>query len=83
MNGPLALTLARDYESGVSVDISGHSPLVCSGGPCAVAKRTRGEGHRTLAFGGSKPLIRLSTENGPVAIRGPDDDEDEKDIVYQ
>lgn len=82
-NGPLALTLAPDYESGVSIDISGHSPLVCSGNPCMVVRRTSTEGRRTLAFGSSTPVIRLSTGNGPVAISGPDGDEDHRSVTLE
>ena len=79
-NGPIALTLAPDYRTGVRVDSSGRSPIVCSGLACETVRRDRREGHRTLVFGAEEPTIRLSTDNGPVVV-GPLPDEEEATAV--
>jgi hypothetical protein len=67
-NGPVSLTFPEDYESGVRVTMSALSPLVCTSGGCEeVAHRLPGGG-RSLDFGASQPIIRVSAENGPVQI---------------
>ena len=66
-NGPLTLMLPQDYQSPVRVDASKHSPVVCRAAQCKESVRTWDEPSR-IEFGGSTPVIRLSTVNGPVTI---------------
>jgi hypothetical protein len=66
-NGPVSLKFPETYESGVRVTMSGHSPLVCSGG-CEHFGHQLPGGSRSLDFGSSRPIIRISAGNGPVQI---------------
>jgi len=66
INGPLAVNLPDNFRSGLRLETDGHSPLSCNAEPCRNAFRDG----RNLQMNGSNDTIRLSTENGPVAIRG-------------
>lgn len=70
VNGPLSLKISDDYRSGVRVDMAGHGPVSCPSQVCRSARRQSNEDSRSLEFGesGSDPVIRLSTENGPVSV---------------
>lgn len=70
VNGPLSLKISDDYRSGVRVDMAGHGPVSCPSAVCRSARRQSNEDSRSLEFGesGSDPVIRLSTENGPVSV---------------
>lgn len=67
-NGPLTLTVPVGYSSGVRVDTSEHSPVRCVAEQCRSAARTWSEPSR-IQFGSGAPIVRLSTENGPVTVR--------------
>lgn len=69
-NGPLTLTLPDNYQSAVRVDASKHSPVECRAIQCKQAVRTW-DRPSVIEFGGSTPVIRLSTINGPVTIVSP------------
>ncbi len=71
-NGPVTLKLPPDYKSPVRVDTSKHSPVECRAVQCKDSVRTWDKPTR-IEFGGSAPVIRLSTVNGPVTIRSPGD----------
>jgi hypothetical protein len=66
VNGPLAVSVPENFRSGMRLETAGHSPMTCSAGPCRNAFRDA-DG-RTLQMNGASDTIRLSTENGPVAI---------------
>jgi len=66
-NGPLTLRLPESYMSPVRVDASKHSPIQCKAVQCKQAVRTW-DRPSVIEFGGSTPVIRLSTVNGPVTI---------------
>jgi hypothetical protein len=66
-NGPLTLTLPESYESSVHVESAGHSPVECRAAQCKQAARTW-DRPNVIEFGGSSPVIRMSTVNGPVTI---------------
>jgi DUF4097 and DUF4098 domain-containing protein YvlB len=66
-NGPLSLTLPPDYQSAVRVETSRHSPVECRASQCKQATRSWDKPN-IIEFGGSSPLIRMSTVNGPVTI---------------
>lgn len=69
INGPLAVSLPENFRSGMRLETSGHAPVACSAAPCRNAWRDG----RTMQMNGSSDSIRLSTENGPVAVhtQGP------------
>lgn len=69
-NGPLTLTVPESYLSSVRVDASKHSPVECKAIQCKQAVRTW-DRPTVIEFGGSTPVIRLSTINGPVTITSP------------
>ena len=68
-NGPISLTAPADLKSGVEVEASPHSPFhwTSAGGNGA-----RWDGERTVRLGDGPVLVRLSTVNGPVNIKGPE-----------
>ena len=65
-NGPVSVQIPKRYQSGVSLEMSAWAPLSCRGG-CEVDEGISGEPRR-LQFGGSKPVIRISSGHGPVDI---------------
>ena len=65
-NGPLSLKIPERYESGVSLNMSGNGPIHCTAG-CEEAWRPGG-GARSLLFGPARPVIRITSGNGPVDI---------------
>jgi len=69
-NGPLTLTVPESYMSSVRVDAAKHSPVECKAIQCKQAARTW-DRPTVIEFGGSTPVIRLSTINGPVTITSP------------
>ncbi len=64
-NGPLSLTIPERYESGVSLNMSGNSPIHCSAGCEGAWQPGRSQ---QLLFGSSHPVIHITTVNGPVEI---------------
>ena len=69
-NGPLTLKLPDSYFSSIRVDASKHSPVECRAIQCQQSVRTW-DRPNIIQFGDSKPVIRLSTVNGPVNITSP------------
>ena len=74
VNGPLSLKIADGYASGVRVEMLGHGPVTCLSSVCRSARKTWDEESRTIEFGDSEndPVVRLSTENGPVSVASAD-----------
>jgi len=66
-NGPVALYVARDYNSGVHVRTDGHSPMSCAADLCRNAGNFD-ERAREIEVGSGQTVINLSTHNGPVKI---------------
>jgi len=67
-NGPVSLSLPASYNSGVQVETEGHSPVSCSAKGCErVPTSYMGEA-RTMNFGTGSAVVRIATDNGPVAI---------------
>jgi DUF4097 and DUF4098 domain-containing protein YvlB len=64
INGPLAVSLPENFRSGMRLETAGHSPVACAAAQCRNAWRDG----RTIQMNGSNDTIRLSTENGPVAV---------------
>lgn len=67
-NGPIDLTAPFDLRTGVQVEASEHSPFHWTS---AGENGARWDGDRTVRLGDGPVLVRLSTVNGPVNIKGP------------
>jgi len=69
VNGPLSLRLPEGYQSGVRVEMSGHSPVRCKAKVCEQANRNWGdEDQKSIQFNGPNAIVKISTVNGPVSI---------------
>ena len=69
-NGPLSLRVPADYQSGVEVTSSSHSPWSCRAAACGSTSGNRDwdDRNRTLRLGADPVVVRLSTVNGPVTV---------------
>jgi DUF4097 and DUF4098 domain-containing protein YvlB len=67
-NGPLAVHMPESFRSAVRVETSGHAPVSCQAVQCRNAWTDTGAGKRALQMNGGNESIRLSTNNGPVAV---------------
>jgi hypothetical protein len=67
-NGPLTLSVPSDYQSSFLVESSSRGPISCRASICDSARKTWDDEHRSIEFGGSPAIIRLSTVNGPVSV---------------
>ena len=68
-NGPLTVDVPADYQSGVDVTSSTHSPWSCHAAACRAGNRDWDERSRMLHLGGTPTVVKLSTVNGPVTVR--------------
>jgi DUF4097 and DUF4098 domain-containing protein YvlB len=69
LNGPLAVHLPPNFRSGIRLETNGNSPISCRAEACRNAFTDTSRGGRTLQMNGANDTIRLSTENGPVAVQ--------------
>lgn len=72
INGPLAVSIQENFRSGMRLETAGNSPLSCDAAPCRNAFQDASRNSRTMQMNGASDTIRLSTENGPVAIHSAD-----------
>jgi hypothetical protein len=72
-NGPVHVRVAEDYQSGVRVESSGHSPWSCKGEGCRAGRKDWDDRGRSVELGTGPTVVRISTINGPVAISSPSD----------
>jgi len=69
-NGPLTVNVPSDYQSGVEVSSSAHSPWSCRASACRTGNRDWDDDRsRTLRIGPTPVVVHLSTVNGPVTVR--------------
>jgi len=68
-NGPLTLNVPSDYQSGVEISSSAHSPWSCRASACRAGNRDWDERSRILHIGADPVVVRLSTVNGPVTVQ--------------
>lgn len=68
VNGPLSVSLPADYQSGVEINTSGHSPVSCRAKGCDTAQKVQDGRVRKITFGSGDPLVRIATRNGPVVV---------------
>jgi hypothetical protein len=67
-NGPIHVKVADNYQSGVRVESSGHSPWSCKGQGCGAGRKDWDDDGRSVELGSGPTVVRISTRNGPVAI---------------
>jgi hypothetical protein len=68
VNGPLTLRVPSGFRSSFLVESNGYSPVSCRASVCADARKTWDDEHRRIEYGSGSPVIRLSTENGPISV---------------
>jgi hypothetical protein len=68
VNGPLTLRVPSGFRSSFLLESKSHSPVSCHASVCADARRTWDDEHRRIEYGSGSPMIRLSTENGPISV---------------
>jgi hypothetical protein len=68
VNGPLTLHVPSGFQSSFSIESSEHTPMSCEASVCSQARKTWDDQHRRIEYGSGTPVIRLSTENGPVSV---------------
>jgi hypothetical protein len=68
VNGPLTLRVPSGFHSSFLVESNGHSPVSCHASICSEARKTWDDEHRRIEYGSGAPIIRLSTENGPISV---------------
>jgi DUF4097 and DUF4098 domain-containing protein YvlB len=68
VNGPLTLRVPSGFNSSFLLESNGHSPVSCHASICSDARKTWDDEHRRIEYGNGSPLIRLSTENGPISV---------------
>jgi hypothetical protein len=68
VNGPLTLRVPSGFHSSFLVESNGHSPVSCHASICSDARKTWDDDHRRIEYGSGSPVIRLSTENGPISV---------------
>ncbi len=80
VNGPLTVLVAEGYGSSVRVSGSPHVPFRCRAAACRDARRSWDDEaeDRFVELGSGDPVVRLSTVNGPVAVKdsSPEKDSD-------
>jgi hypothetical protein len=69
-NGPVSVVLPERFRSGVRVETSAHTPISCRAGACNGASTNSASGRLTLQMNGSGDTVRVTTEHGPVSVRG-------------
>jgi hypothetical protein len=68
-NGPLSVSVPPDFQSGVEVSSSVHSPWTCRAAACTGgAARDWNDTSRLLRIGSSPVVVEISTVNGPVTV---------------
>jgi hypothetical protein len=68
VSGPLTLRVPSGFRSSFLVESNGHSPVSCHASICSDARKTWDDDHRRIEYGSGSPVIRLSTENGPISV---------------
>jgi hypothetical protein len=71
-NGPLAVHMPENFRSAMRLETGGHSPISCQAAQCRNAWTDMSKGGRTLQMNGANEVVRLATQNGPVAVQSGD-----------
>jgi hypothetical protein len=68
-NGPLTVSVPQNFTSGVEISSSSHSPWSCRLAQCRESGTGRDyDSARSLRLGSDPIVVKISTNNGPVAI---------------
>ncbi len=68
-NGPLDVAVPPDFQSGVEVRSSSHSPWTCRAAACASrGARDWDDRSRIFRLGADPVVVQVSTVNGPVTV---------------
>jgi len=62
------LHVPSGFQSAFVVESSERAPMSCHASICSETRRTWDDEHRRIEFGSGAPVIRLSTENGPISV---------------
>jgi hypothetical protein len=68
-NGPVSLSIPDGYGSGVAVQTSDRSPISCALAECSGATANFRGAPKLIRLGSGDPVVRISTSNGPLAIK--------------
>jgi DUF4097 and DUF4098 domain-containing protein YvlB len=71
VNGPVSLNAPDSFSSPVRIETSGHGMLNCKAEMCRSALTDTAGGRVTMHMNGSGETVRISSENGPIAISPP------------
>jgi hypothetical protein len=67
-NGPLSVSVPDQYQSGVEISSSDHSPWNCHAAACRSGNRDWDDRSRSLHIGPDPVVVRITTVNGPVTV---------------
>jgi hypothetical protein len=68
VNGPLSLHVPSGFQSAFLVESNEHAPMSCHASICSETRRTWDDQKRRIEYGNGTPVIRLSTQNGPISV---------------
>ena len=68
VNGPVTLRVPSGFKSSFLVESNGHGPVSCHASICSDARKTWDDDRKRIEYGSGSPVIRLSTENGPISV---------------
>jgi DUF4097 and DUF4098 domain-containing protein YvlB len=71
-NGPVSLRVPASFSAGIVAESQGHGPVSCKGERCPAIRAEIDRGGptpRKLEIGAGPAVIRVSSVNGPVAVR--------------
>jgi DUF4097 and DUF4098 domain-containing protein YvlB len=68
VNGPVTLRVPSGFRSTFLVESNGNGPVSCRASICSDARKTWDDDHKRIEYGSGAPVIRLSTENGPISV---------------
>ncbi len=68
-NGPIVLAVPEGFQSAFLAEASEHAPMSCAGTVCDQARKTWDDRTRRIEYGSGSPVLKISTENGPIAVQ--------------
>jgi hypothetical protein len=63
----MTVSIPDAYGSGVQINTNNRSPVNCKLAACAEVSRSGGA--KNIRIGNGEPVVRLSTQNGPLSIQ--------------
>lgn len=68
-NGPVVLAVPEGFQSSFLVEASEHAPMNCAATFCDQVRKTWDNNERRMEYGSGSPVLKLSTENGPIEVK--------------